>query len=543
MIPTRPVEGCPYSEKIVFKALEEDLPKDWIVIHSKRFVLPKFGNNRSPVEREVDFIIFNPKRGYLGLEVKGGKEIGRNNGKWYSIDHHGEKHDDMRDPGQQAQGATKTIKKYLNTLPAFTGWAPADGWGVCFPGVTATRDLDASLPSQFVIDKSGLSDIKTQLDKLADANGMKEGLIPDVKIQAFLKALAPTFKLAPSLASKFDTERSALIQLTDEQNDILDMFEDFNRVAIKGAAGTGKTVVAMEKARRLATEGKRVLLLCYNRPLADHLATKCEGYNVETFHRFARIMCSRAGIPFKEPLDKSQKQKFWDTDAAELLEQALQTYPDERFDAVIVDEAQDFNSDWWIPIETLLGNNDDSILYVFYDPNQQIYRGSPAEELGLKTTMLKYNCRNTKNIADYSCKLVDCEPIVKPGAPAGEAVVLSTSHKDGKDIVDAVRKFLHKQVNENGISTSQIAILTTGKVEASPLHKVGKLGNISLVPLNQKPGSNEVRFSTLHRFKGLEADVVIVCDVKPGAEESSSKHLYVATSRARHLLAVFKYSD
>ena len=110
-------------------------------------------------------------------------------------------------------------------------------------------------------------------------------------------------------------------------------------------------------------------------------------------------------------------------------------------------------------------------------------------------------------------------------------------------MVDAVRKLVHKLVGENGVQTSQIAILTTGSVEHSPVHKVGKLGNISLVPLNQKPGSNEVRFSTLHRFKGLEADVVIVCDVKPDAEGCSPKHLYVATSRARHLLAVFQYAN
>ena len=116
-----------------------------------------------------------------------------------------------------------------------------------FPGVTVARDLDASLPKEFIIDKSGLGDIKNQLDRLSDANGMREGLIPKSKVDAFLKALAPTFKLAPSLASKFDSERPSLVQLTDEQNDVLDSFEEFKRVAVKGAAGTGKTLVAMER--------------------------------------------------------------------------------------------------------------------------------------------------------------------------------------------------------------------------------------------------------------------------------------------------------
>lgn len=543
MIPANPVDGCPGSEATVFEALKEGLPKDWIVIHSKRFVLP--GTHRHPrsIEREVDFIIFNPKRGYIGLEVKGGKEIGRDQDGWYSVDYYGKKHRLNKDPGAQAQSAIHTMKRYLEDLPDFAGWSPAYGWGVCFPGVTVNQNLDAALPKEYVVDKAGLNNIREELEKVFIANGMNEGLIPQAKIDAFLRALAPTFKLAPSLSSKFDSERPTLVRLTEEQNDILDMFEEFNRVAVKGAAGTGKTVVAMEKARRLAASGKRVLFLCYNRPLADHLSDKAEGYVVETFHRFAKSMCQRAGIKFNEPHEVEQKSKFWDNDAAELLENALQIYPDERYDAVIVDEAQDFKSVWWIPVESMLADGDKSTLYVFFDPNQQIYGGGPADELGLKGTTLKYNCRNTKKIADYSCKLVELEPIVKPGSPEGENVIHSKSSKDGKDMVDAVRKLVHKLVGENGIQTSQIAILTTGKVEHSPIHKVGKLGNISLVPLNQKPGPNEVRFSTLHRFKGLEADVVIVCDVKANAEESSPKHLYVATSRARHLLAVYQYTS
>ena len=76
MIPSHPVDGCPGYEITVFDALKKELPKDWIVIHSKRFVLPGTYKHPKPIEREVDFIILNPKRGYIGLEVKGGQEVG-----------------------------------------------------------------------------------------------------------------------------------------------------------------------------------------------------------------------------------------------------------------------------------------------------------------------------------------------------------------------------------------------------------------------------------------------------------------------------------
>ena len=177
-----------------------------------------------------------------------------------------------------------------------------------------------------------------------------------------------------------------------------------------------------------------------------------------------------------------------------------QCIPAKRYDAVIVDESQEFRPVWCIPVETLLSDKRDGVLYVFYDPNQERYGGGPADDLGLKATSLKYNCRNTNNIAEYSCKLVGLEPYLKPGAPVGETVIVPSSCKDSKDMVDAVRKFVHKLVNENNISTTPIAILTTGSVKFSPVHRVGKLGNVTLVSLEHEPGPNEIRFESLHRF-------------------------------------------
>ena len=186
--------------------------------------------------------------------------------------------------------------------------------------------------------------------------------------------------------------------------------------------------------------------------------------------------------------------------------------------------------------------DEESDLFVFYDPNQQIYGDGPAAELGLKSITLKYNCRNTGNIAKYSCKLIDMAPILKHGTPAGADVVVAPPCADERVMVDAVRKCVHRLVSEGNIKPQQIVVLTTGSVKASPVYRAKKLGNLSIVGLDQAPSPNEIRMDSLHRFKGLESDVVIVCDVKPDAEESLPKHLYVATSRACHYLAVFKYA-
>lgn len=540
MIPSQPVDGCAQSEAIVFEALTAHLPDDWIVIHSRRFVLPAVGPHKSQ-ECEADFLILNPKRGFLGLEVKGGREVGRDQNGWYSIDHYGKTHR-IKDPGAQAQRATHLVATYLKQLPDFSAWVPPYGWGVCFPGVTLGRHLDPGLPRKYAIDNTELPDVRKHLDRVFDANGMPDGLIPSSKIKAFLKALAPSLRLVPSLASRFDAERPALVQMTTEQADILDMFEDFSRVAVKGAAGTGKTLVAMEKARRLAATGKRVILLCFNRPLADYLAQSSDGFVVETFHKFSKDLAQRAGIEFKEPSNEAAKDRFWNEDAADRFMQALEVYQDERYDAVIIDEAQDFKPVWWIPVETLLRSKGEGILYIFYDPNQQIYGGGPAAELGLKSTSLKYNCRNTKKIADYSSQFISIQAVLKPGAPAGAEVITRECPSD-REMVDAVRKLLHEMITVEHIPSDQVVVLTTKSSHASPVGKAGKLGNFALVPLGQHPNANEVRFSSLHRFKGLEADIVILCDVKPADHESAPMHLYVATSRARHLLAVCRYTS
>lgn len=536
MLPSHPVDDCPLSERKVFDALAASLPNDWTVIHARRFVLPAIGAHRAQ-ECEVDFLILNPKRGYIGLEVKGGQQIGRDQQGWYSVDRQGRAHR-IKDPGAQAQRATHLVNRYLQHTPDFSNWTPRFGWGVCFPDVTAAGPIDPGLPRNYVIDNVELRNAAANVDRVFDANGLAEGLIPKAKIAAFLTALAPSFQLAPSLASRIDEESPALVQLTSEQMDVLDLFDEFPRVAIKGAAGTGKTLVAMEKARRLALAGKRVLFLCFNRPLAEFLASRADGFVVETFHRFASVLAKRAGIQFQVPKDNDDE--FWSESAADLLLQALDAYPDERYDAVVVDEAQDFKPVWWIAVESLLRDKDSGVLYVFYDPNQQIYGGGPAEELGLRSTMLKYNCRNTKKIASYSGKLVGLDPILKPGAPDGENIIIEECNDEGS-VVDCVRKLLHEFVHSSNITTERIIILTTHRPELSPVWRAKKLGNITLVGLDKKPNPNEVRFSTLHRFKGLEADIVILCDVRPGQDTSASRHLYVATSRARHLLAIVKY--
>ena len=175
-------------------------------------------------------------------------------------------------------------------------------------------------------------------------------------------------------------------------------------------------------------------------------------------------------------------------------------------------------------------------MQIFYDPNQAIYGEDLTKNLGLNPFSLKYNCRNTSRIAEYSTRLINLRPTVKTGTPEG-AEVTEVLCENGTDAIDELRKLLHRFTIEEKISPEQIVILTTNSLQRSLLKEISKLGNLTLTDL--EPAPNEVKISTLHRFKGLESDVVILFDESTNSRIGTN-HLYVATSRARAILAVVK---
>src|SRR5262249_18395416 len=119
-------DGGPKSEEVVWQALKYQLPNDWIVLHSKRFVLRSRPDLR-PIEGECDFVVLDPQKGLIGLEVKGGL-IGRDVNGWFSISREGYRNP-IKDPGKQSQNAVHQIAGFLdrsgNRLPY--------AWGVVFP--------------------------------------------------------------------------------------------------------------------------------------------------------------------------------------------------------------------------------------------------------------------------------------------------------------------------------------------------------------------------------------------------------------------------
>lgn len=380
MVPSQPDADTPRSERSVFEKFRDGLPDDWLVLHSRRFALP--GGRESAIEQgEIDFLVLDPARGLLALEVKGGA-VQCEGGKWTSTE--GGRVHTIKDPGKQAQRGIYALDRWLLRQKALTRKLPEGtrrihfGVGVVLPRTIVRGDLGPDLPRKLILDSQDLADPEASLNRLFEANGLAGPPLPQAAVEAFLDVVAPPLRLVHSLTAQLDEERAALVRLTEDQVRVLTSLEKTKRVAIEGAAGTGKTVIAAEKARRLAAQGKRVLLLCFNRPLADHLASYADGYDVNNFHGLCHDLAQRAKIKFAIPTDPKKQKHFWENEAPDILLESLAALPHERWDALIVDEGQDFRPHWWPILEEALRDPGKGTLYVFHDPNQDIYGRRPA---------------------------------------------------------------------------------------------------------------------------------------------------------------------
>ncbi len=515
------------AEVRMYDLLKEQLGFGWTVFYDVAW-LGLTHPDQGPRDGQIDFIVAHPKKGVLLIEVKGGRiRFDGPSQQWISTDRHGKDHE--IDPFAQVRSSTYGLLNKLKSLPSLR-----DKWiqlsrSVCFPG--SARPLRAVTPEalpEIIIGSDDLSRLQQRIEDILQYSHGRDGHTFDhgVQIVAELTQLiARSVELPNPLSAQSADEHQQMLRLTESQMMILSLLKKVRRAAIGGAAGSGKTFLAVEKARRLAAEGFETLLACYTKPLSIFLKTligDTPNLDVLTVEELA-----------------SRESNGTGTDPLALFDAVSAT--DKRpYDAIVVDEGQDLNSDWWLALEGCLREGKDSVFYVFHDTHQTLFSGGGVLPDEMTEYPLEDNVRNTQAICDMLQEHYRGDVPITARGPAGrnvEKITYSTEH----ELQQLLGKVINKLLNIERLNPKDLVVLTPRRIDHSALTRIKLSGSLQLVLGEPAPKSREVQFATIDQFKGLEKAVVIVVeldDAMPTDEERRHALCYVAFSRPRHQLVL-----
>lgn len=485
---------------------------------------------------ETDFVIVHPEYGVVILEVKGGDiayDASRN--QWLTTGGI-----EIKDPVEQGRKSKYALLEKLQALPS---WDPSRfiniGHAVCFPTVNVKeRSVKPDLPREIILDRKDLDDISVAVQRLFAhlfGKSLETGAPGNDRRLVIEKLLASSFQLRTPLGVELEHEDAKLIELTDLQMMALSLLGNQKRAAISGCAGSGKTMLAVEKAMRLQELGLNVLLTCFNIPLSNYLQKRLSGtgITIQNFHTFAEELVGQTGGAL--PPNSSTEREYYDKILPELLwDTAMSNGP--MYDAIVVDEGQDFRENYWIALEALL--KPDGYLYVFYDDNQNLYGGVHgfSDLITTPSFPLNQNCRNTRMIHDTVVRFHNNPSGMMCRGPDGRPPEV-VSYETEAEFLRILQKLLHQLVNEESIRTQDIIVLTPRAQEKSILKVGRKLGNFSLT-LETPQSSLEIQTTSIHRFKGLERCVVILGELDHRYTYNPDMVMYVGCSRARTQLYI-----
>jgi superfamily I DNA/RNA helicase len=452
-------------------------------------------------------------------------------------------HGPHKDPCEQAERNRRALNDWLDSDPRTRGIPVALFPAVAVPDSRVAGHIRPDCPQDIFIDMTHLDDLEGRLLQVfrywqshADARNAQMG--GQRAVDALVSMLVPTRSLQPRIVELFAQENRTIEELTRQQFKILNIMRYQKRAAIIGGAGTGKTLLAMEKAMQLAQAGKRVLFLCFNKNLSDWVDHRLNHENVlvSTYHGMVGRTRHWAG------LSGGGQRMGWDEfmeQAPDIMLEALDVIrapggdaEQYLFDALIVDEAQDFEDAWWIPIPDLLLNSENGVFYVFFDDNQRIFTQISNVPMDSAPLYLDENLRNTQHIHER-LKPYSRDADMRCVGPDGRPVEIIAA-ADAKAQRRELQRVLHRLVNEEGIPTEEIIVLTPASEKRSQWKTDDQLGNFIITWNLDTEMQMAARVCTIYSYKGLESPVVILTELHALHHDIRDQLLYVGLSRARH---------
>lgn len=536
------------AERKMYDVLQELNLKNACVLHS--LGLPR---HRSKIYGEIDFVVVC-ERGVACLEIKGGRVECRD-GQWTFIDRYGTERVKPEGPFAQVTGnmfsLRDILKKRFEGNPHMKNILMASG--VVFPDITFHSDSQEIIPE--IIYDCTTEDISEYMNQVFDYWQQRQHREPSKlspsDIREVVQFLRADFCFIPSLNDRLEQVEQKLVRLTKEQAQLMQALGMNDHLIVEGGAGTGKTLLAAEFARRQLEQGTRVLYLTYNKNLAHHVMRSLP----ETDQ--LKVVNIHALFGEYVPVDVEELQKDPQKYFAQILPERFYDYISEKqstdpdaadmqYDLLIMDEGQDILKPLYLySLDCLLkGGLDHGKWAVFYDEKQNIYNPEYQDGMDILRSYshtkfrLFVNCRNTVQIGTYSAKasgVTFAEFMRENGEEVGKI-----SYEDEKDFGGKIKEIM-KTLREGKVSPGDITFLSPKKYQNSKLATL-KL-TVNELRDDFKPDPSVPVFATIQGFKGLDAKVVILCDVEALRRETFSQYIYLAGTRARTLLYILGTKD
>lgn len=519
--PSFPDDGG--AERAVWEALRDGLPDDALLFAGRRLV-------DDDVEREIDALVAWPGVGIAVIECKGG-HVTCVDGAW----HQGTGKRRRRiDPASQATSARHALTELLRRRGLGAASARAAHL-VALPHTYVPAHWEsAELPRTLLVDRGDLEAgphvVAGRVRRALAQHGRGRPLDED-DAEALVAFLAATLPGQSETLAAVAAHETRLEQMTRDQARVLDLIAEFPRARVIGGAGTGKTWLALEQARRRARAGERVALLCYSRGLGRYFERMTAAWRqsdrpafVGLFHELPVRWGAERGAE-DDPDDWERRLPL------QLGELAVAQPWEELFDTAVVDEAQDFGDLWWPSLLRCLRQGPDGGLFVFSDDAQRVFPRESEAPIDLPPIHLHENLRSTKQIAQLFSGLaeerltprgLDGPPVRVVDVPAQEAV--STAD----DAVDALLG--------EGWQPGQVALLTTQRRHPEQVNAVDVGGYAAY--WGAFLAGHDVFYGHVLNFKGLERPAIVLAVNGFRQHERAKQMLYTGLSRARSLLVL-----
>jgi hypothetical protein len=495
----------------VWRALRAGLPPGWHAWHSLRI------RDRNGYLGEGDFVLAHPSRGLLVVEVKAGR-IEQRDGRWFS---NGTALDEA--PREQAERFLKKLRKRLADVGC---QPPAWGIAVCFPDTGSERQPTQDDLAGIVLGASQLPYLKEALPPVVERALPAAGAAVGPWIDQLHKLWGETWIPSLSLGARARDVAERRLALDPVQLGILEGLLDNERVLVQGGAGSGKTLLAAEAARRHAAAGKKVLLLCFTQPLRKWLAARLQGDGADVFtvSGFAKKVVDGAHGP--TALDTVTDSDFWKDlmlRAAELCEQP--------WDTVVVDEAQDLQEEAWLLVQELAEGRR---LWAFHDPGQGFWADRrPPDHLFATTFKLPRGQRCPAGIEALASRFTGTPTDEKALAGAKAAGTIAfVAAPSVSSIADKVGEEVDRLLS-SGLQPGDIGIVSLrGQTAKDAIFTRERIGRHAFVRADDDEMEDRIVADSFLRWKGLERPAIVVTDLPDGDLGQLAVRTYVALTRA-----------